>query len=205
MILLLFSLSFGQKRKAPPPLNETGNSFIKKDFKPKPFTQSIKNYPFKKTSKIKLISYNLDFKRELVDTPPPPGDSLAIWKYKNRKKPVRLETILATENLNGIQQQKSLSLLEIQQLVNIMHNTCSKYFAGLFSESGCYFPRNAVLFYDENDKIFAYLELCFECDGNKQEPKTLFEEDFYCEDIYRQLEIFFNTAGIKTQYLEEKK
>ncbi|AZA49599.1 hypothetical protein EG346_16055 [Chryseobacterium carnipullorum] len=204
IILLLFSLSFAQKRKAPPAPNEAGSSFIKKNFKPKPFSNSIKSFPFKKTSKIKLISYNLDFKREPFDTPPPPDDSLAIKKYENRKKPVRLETILGTENLNGIQQQKNLNLLEIRQLTDIMHNTCSRYTTGLLSESGCYFPRNAVLFYDENDQVFAYLELCFECDGNKQEPKNLFEEDFYCENIYGLLEKFFNTAGIKTQYLEVK-
>jgi len=31
--------------------------------------------------------------------------------------------------------------------------------------AACYDPRHAILFYDENDKIFGYIEVCFDCNG----------------------------------------
>ncbi|MGL2964461.1 hypothetical protein ACSVH2_11630 [Flavobacterium sp. RSB2_4_14] len=33
--------------------------------------------------------------------------------------------------------------------------------------AACYDPRHAILFYDENDKIFGYIELCFDCNGSR--------------------------------------
>lgn len=32
-----------------------------------------------------------------------------------------------------------------------------------YSVGACYFPRHGVVFYDINDEIIAYLEVCFEC------------------------------------------
>ncbi|MCI3938616.1 hypothetical protein MQX03_15565 [Chryseobacterium aahli] len=197
----IFSFSFSQKKKIQPPPGISYNN-INKGFKPETFNNRIKNFPFNKTSKVKLISYNLDFKKEPIYTPPHPDDSIAIKNYYNRKIPAKLSDILYAENLNGIQQQKSLNLIEIQKLSNIIFNECDKYSSGLISSSGCYFPRNAVLFYDENDKIFAQFEICFQCDGFESQPKKLFEENMRCQSIYGMLESFFNKLGIKTQYTE---
>lgn len=33
----------------------------------------------------------------------------------------------------------------------------------VYSVGACYFPRHGVVFYDINDEIIAYLEVCFEC------------------------------------------
>ena len=201
IFFFIFSFSFSQKRKAPPP---SGISYhnINKDFKPATFNNRIKNFPFNKTSKIKFLSYNLDFKKEPIYTPPPPNDSIAIRNYENRKFPVKLSDILSDKSLEGAQQQKNLNLIEIEELSNIILNECAKYTTGLINIHGCYFPRNAILFYDENDKIFAYFEICFECGGFKSDPKKLFEHDFICEDVYNKLEKFFNKTGIKTQYIK---
>lgn len=201
IFFFIFSFSFSQKRKAPPP---SGISYhnINKDFKPATFNNRIKNFPFNKTSKIKFLSYNLDFKKEPIYIPPPPNDSIAIRNYENRKFPVKLSDILSDKSLEGAQQQKNLNLIEIEELSNIILNECAKYTTGLININGCYFPRNAILFYDENDKIFAYFEICFECGGFKSDPKKLFEHDFICEDVYYKLENFFNKTGIKTQYIK---
>lgn len=202
ILVIFFSFSFGQKKNAPPP-PEISNSSINKDFKPETFNSRIKNFPFNKTSKTKVISYNLEFKKEPIHSYIPIEDSIAIKNYNNRKIPTKLSDILAAENLYGIQQQKSLNLIEIQDLSNIIFNECDKYSTGIISSSGCYFPRNAILFYDENDKIFAYFEICFQCGGFESYPKKLFEEEMRCESIYSMLESFFNKLGIKTQYSEE--
>lgn len=184
-------------------LHQKSYSLINKGFKPETFNSRIKNFPFNKTSKIKAISYNLEFKKELITSYIPIEDSIAIRNYNDKKIPAKLFDILAAENLYGIQQQKSLNLIEIQDLSNIIFNECDKYSTGIISSSGCYFPRNAILFYDENDKLFAYVEICFQCGRFESYPKKLFEEDIRCESIYSMLEIFFNKLGIKTQYSEE--
>ena len=199
---IFFSFSHSQKKKAPPPPG-ISNSFINKDYKPETFNSRIKNFPFNKTSKIKVISYNLDFEKEPIYSPIAIDDTIAIKNHNNRKIPTKLPDILSAETLNGIQQQKSLNLVEIKELSNIIFNECDKYSSGLISSSGCYFPRNAILFYDENDKIFAQFEICFQCSGFQSHPKKLFEEDMRCESIYGMLESFFNNLGIKTQYSEE--
>lgn len=31
----------------------------------------------------------------------------------------------------------------------------------------CYNPRHAILFYDKNDKIYGYMEMCFDCNGSE--------------------------------------
>jgi reverse gyrase len=31
----------------------------------------------------------------------------------------------------------------------------------------CYNPRHAILFYDKNDKIYGYIEMCFDCNGSE--------------------------------------
>lgn len=33
--------------------------------------------------------------------------------------------------------------------------------------SACYDPRHAILFYDENNKIFGHIEICFDCNGSR--------------------------------------
>ena len=33
--------------------------------------------------------------------------------------------------------------------------------------AACYDPRHAILFYDENDKIFGHIEMCFDCNGSR--------------------------------------
>lgn len=202
LFALCFSFCFSQKKKKKPHESEILDTHINRDFKPTTFNNRIKKFPFNRASKIKLVSYNLDFKKEPIYTPPPIGDSIAIKNYENRKFPIKISDILFDENLKGAQQQKNLNLLEIKELSNIIFNECTKYMIGLISTSGCYFPRNAILFYDEDDKIFAYLEICFQCGGFESDPKNLFKDDFICEDIYNKLEKFFNKAGMKTQYVE---
>ena len=209
ILFLFFAFCYcfhsGQKKKNPKDLLDAfSNDRFYKDFKPITFNNRIKKFPFNKTSKIKLISYNLDFKKEPVYTPQLIGDSIAIKNNENKKLPVELSDILANKNLEKAQQQKNLTLTEIQELSDIIFNECAKYRMGLFSKAGCYFPRNAILFYDENDKIFAHFEICFQCGGFTSDPKNLFEDDFDCDDIYSKLEVFFNKVGMQTQYKENK-
>ena len=58
--------------------------------------------------------------------------------------------------------------------------------------SSCFFPRHTILFYDKNDKVIGFMEVCFECDmvltsGNL---KKLFEGNFKEDGDTKLKEIF---------------
>jgi len=60
----------------------------------------------------------------------------------------------------------------------------------------CYNPRNAILFYDENDSIIGYVELCFECFGQRKEPSSLRVGEF-CDEKFNALKKIFHKNGIE--------
>ena len=62
----------------------------------------------------------------------------------------------------------------------------------------CYEPRHIIVFYNEKDEIFGYVELCFECTGTSATNNLKFLED----RIFFQCELF-KEFGIT--YFEETK
>ncbi|WP_379969455.1 hypothetical protein [Epilithonimonas sp. UC225_85] len=214
LIFILCSVFiFGQKRKnsyKKNPIAELNDysrseSNIDKNYKPTSFGLRIKNYPFNKATKIKIVSYNLEFAKQTIGRVPPPppktkDDSIKLKEFYNLPNSVDFREIVESQSEKDAEQSKILNLTEISRLTHILFNTCSKYFTGLSSRSGCFFPRNAVLFYDENDKIFEIMEICFECGGIETYPNKFFDWQEACEYIYPDLEKFFNENGLKTQY-----
>ncbi len=74
---------------------------------------------------------------------------------------------------------------------------------------GCYTPRNAILFLDDNDKVLSYIEICFECHQFYQNPKetivnfnlfSMLEESFKMIDLIKD---FMKINGIKYGVLEK--
>ena len=114
----------------------------------------LKVFPFNKTTKVKIISYNIDFVSEFP-TPLPPvgkdGDSTTIKNIiANQTFPIKLGNILGNENIEGIKQSKTLNFKETFELSELLYNTCGKFKNDMREISKCFFPRNAILFYDEN-------------------------------------------------------
>ncbi len=177
---------------------------VNKYYKPLSFGQRIKNYPFNKASKIKIVSYNITLSKrtsfEPIPIPRTKEDSVKVLEFKNRAKSIDFRDILETQSEKGIEQSKTLNLNEISKLTHILFNTCNKYYIIERSQSGCFFPRNAVVFYDDNDKIFEIMEICFECGGIETYPTDFFDWRESCEYIYPELEKFFNLIGLKTNY-----
>jgi len=220
IFIILFSMffifSFSQKKKKTKDLLAELHSYqdgeINKNFKPIPLEKRIVRFPFGKASKVKIISYNLNFKRARgYDPPPPPPktkvDSVNLEKYYENLKnnsPVELEDLINSINNEGVQESKTLTLTEVSELNSIVYNTCSQYYISLISQNGCFFPRNAILFYDENDKVFAYFEICFECAGIESSPKEILEPIETCEFLYPDLEKFFKNKGLTTEYMPKR-
>jgi len=218
VLIFIFCLVFifGQKKKSnygKNPIAELNDytaseGKINRDYKPLSLGLRIKNYPFNKASKIKIVSYNLNFaKRTLFEPIPIPRtkeDSLMVSEFENRPKSIDFRDVLETQSDNRVEQSKTLNLTEISKLTHILFNTCNKYFITERSQSGCFFPRNAVVFYDDNDKIFEIMEICFECGGIETYPNKFFNWRESCKYIYPELEKFFNDNGLETQYQKNK-
>jgi len=205
-----FSFIFSQKNKKKKDLLEgysTLHGKINKDYQAISLGQRIKNYPFNKASKIKIVSYNLDFSKNNSYEPPPPktkDDSIQLKTFYNRPKPIDLRKILETQSEKEIIESKTLNLEEISKISYIIFNTCEKYYITIYSQSGCFFPRNAIIFYDENDKIFEITEICFQCDNLESYPSKFLNWKNTCEFIYPELEKFFQSKGLQTQYTPKK-
>ncbi len=203
---------FGQKKKSDfnknpiVELNDYTSSEgkVNKDYKPLSLGLRIKNYPFNKASKIKIVSYNLKFAKqtsfELIPIPRTKEDSIKVRELVNRPKSIDFRDILEAQSENVVEQSKTLNLNEISKLTHILFNTCNKYHIIERSQSGCFFPRNAIIFYDENDKIFEIMEICFQCGGIETFPSHFFDWKDACAYMYPDLEKFFNDNGLNTQY-----
>lgn len=187
IFLILFSVFFfGQKKYS---TNEIMN-----------------NYPFNKATKVKIISYNTDFMGDMpIPLPPMKGmDSVEIKRLiENQKRPIQLKDIIGKENLEGIEKMKTLNYTEFFELSKLLYNTCGKYTTNVRRISNCFFPRNAVLFYDENDKVFDFLEVCFQCDGVEFYSEKSIAINNMCDNFYSKIEEYFNNKGLATQYFEE--
>ncbi|WP_264524812.1 hypothetical protein [Flavobacterium sp. N502536] len=163
-------------------------------------SKRINSYPFNKTSQIKIISYNLN-SDGMTKVSKETGKTVSTLEYN-----IGIE--LPRENLDSLSlenvtQIKTLNLSQIDKLSNILYNTCSRLNTSCSQIiRGCYLPRNAILFFDENGKVFEYLELCFECKTKETFGKI---ENLDLSDyMYNDLENYFNDLGIKTKYEASK-
>ncbi|WP_143883897.1 hypothetical protein [Chryseobacterium binzhouense] len=184
VFLFIFSLfSFGQKKLS---INEIINS-----------------YPFNKTTKVKIISYNTDFLSEFPIPLPPIGknvDSTMIKRLISEQTfPIKLEQILGKESLEGIKQIKTLNFKETFELSQLLYNTCGKFKNDMREVNKCFFPRNAVLFLNDNDKVFEILEICFECQRMQFNSEKSLEINGMCDNFYLKIEKLFKDNGFQTK------
>ncbi len=137
-------------------------------------------------------------------------DSLNLirWNIKFIKSfelPARKSKYYATEIVE-LNQDKIDSLSHI--LINYKLKK-DKFKEHAIFASGCYTPRNAILFLDANDKILSYIEICFECHRFIQMPKetiinfnlfSVLEESFKMIDLVKD---FMKINGIKYGILDK--
>lgn len=135
-------------------------------------------YPFNVAKQVKLVSFNvLDY---------------------------GLPTTKKSVNVSKLHQVISLKQPEIDSLTDILYNTRARYYILKMSTSGCYDPHNAVLFFDKNNKVFEYIEICFDCHQVRysNEKVVVFDDCVYTFD---DLKSYFQTFELKTSKKEFEK
>ncbi len=176
--LLFTSFSYGQFRKLdirPPSPGGYPKSVLKIEkenhkcvsLPKKSFSTILKKYPLNKAAQIQLVS------------------------FKGFKLPIENDTVCISK-LNEV---KTLTLLQVDSLTNIMYNIGFGGTILILEEMACYQPRNAILFIDSSGKVFEYIEICFEC---KQTVNSSEKIDFgeLCNEKFNLVKHQFLNTGI---------
>ena len=143
-------------------------------------SQRRSKFPFSASTKVRIGSFWIKEHQEA-------GNEMSIPKKSqtNEVDIERFEEILI------------LTRQQVDTLSDILYNTYNRVADQRLSLMRCYEPRNAILFYDRNDTLIAYIEICFECYRLRTSSEKVFLEKM-CDKTYRGIQDFFLKHGIKT-------
>jgi hypothetical protein len=161
-------------------------------------SQRLKKYPFSKAAKIVAVSYRWDSPKAdiVLINDSTHGDS--SHKTVDTAFEAGLHVNKGVLNHSSLKETKILNQSQINRLTNIIYNTDFKVHDvfNTSKEGACFNPRNALLFYDRNGKIFDYMEICFECLGSYSKSDR-FTVGTQCSQKYELLRKFFMSLGVK--------
>lgn len=85
---------------------------------------------------------------------------------------------------------------DLSTLFNILY--VHRIESNLITNTDCYEPRNGIVFYDKDNKVFAFFEICFQCRGKKT-TKKIPNFDRLTPSDYNELRDLFEKYGINTK------
>lgn len=155
------------------------------------------NYPFKQSKKILFVSY-----KESIEK---------LESFQKKKSNFNTEEFIYGEIMSKyfkylkydysrydpdcFEEKIELNENQKNELTDIIYNIGKNIETNARRGSGCYAPRNAILFFDENDKLFEYFIICFSC--NIISPSvTSFSFNDDCTEKISLLEDLFEKVGI---------
>lgn len=94
--------------------------------------------------------------------------------------------------------EEKIELLEIQknELTDLIYNFGNNHKDAIIWGAKCYMPRNAILFFDKNNQLFEFIEICFECNQYKT-SSTKVDLNNNCGQKISLLKDLFEQAGIE--------
>lgn len=161
------------------------------------------NYPYNKASRIAFVSFLGN-----IDKLPKPEkiklDDDEIY-FEEVYTPISVMVdyfnILREDfsKYNPKDFEESIVLDESQknELTNLVFNYGYRKYNGKEKIANCYTPQNAILFFDENDKLFEFVEICFECHKYDLSDRKSFDLGEDCSDKLDLLQNLFAKVGIK--------
>lgn len=139
--------------------------------------QRNKNYPFNKAAQIGLISF--------IDTTTNFFTPIPVKNGKLDQAKVREKKILDSEQVNEL--TDILYNIGRTPVPNLPYTTIAK--------SGCYEPRNGIIFIDSKGSVFEYIEICFACKESRFSSKKV-KTGEYCNEKHDILRRFFLDKGL---------
>ncbi|MOA37046.1 hypothetical protein D3C78_1586120 [compost metagenome] len=114
-------------------------------------------------------------------------DTLYIAAFPIENKKVAMNKMHETIYLNKSQ---------TDLLTDLLYNVGYKEKPTILTIIKCYYPHNARLFMDSQEKVFDYIELCFTCEKNVLSSEKIKTGEF-CTEKYELLKQLFKKFGIK--------
>ncbi|WP_131536535.1 hypothetical protein [Pedobacter nototheniae] len=138
--------------------------------------QRLAFYPFNKTNRISIISF---------DNP--------VFEISGE---IPVKNGILDKSL--VKEKRNLSDTEINNLTDLLYNYGyrSKKYGVLISKGACYDPHNAILFFNEKGKVIEYIEICFDCLGQRTSSRKI-KTGENCIEKFALLRGFFSSLGIK--------
>lgn len=133
--------------------------------------ERLKFYPFNVADTIKLVSFRYHWNNYHFSDSGLTRDSL-------------IETHVLTK-------------YETNSVTDILYNTFKKKKGNIGRSSMCFYPRNAILFLDENGKLIDYILICFHCMQIEVSSPQIKYNVEHCEGFEALLLTFFKKAGIQ--------
>lgn len=140
-------------------------------YKPKySATQRDRLYPFSIDGTIKLVSF----------------------RYHRNNYPISNDTIL----VDSLVEVKPLTKDEIHKLSDILYNNFYKIVPNYGTLTQCFYPRNAILFFDNSGHLKEHILICFHCDRHSESSEEINWGD-ECSQKLEKLRRFFISAGLR--------
>lgn len=156
----------------------------------------LKKYPYATAYKIMAVSYY--------------GGGEPNTEIRLDNKPVRKLTYKQKQHYKGLVitnkqldystliETKTLNPQQIEELTNLLFNY---EFTGLkgytfTGTAACFYPRNSIIFFDKEGKIFDHLDICFNCHRYDSASGKL-DVGTECAQKFDMLAKFFIKAGVR--------
>jgi hypothetical protein len=151
-------------------------------------TQLKSKFPFNQVGAIKLISFETKMEDEI--------GILHNFFHLDSGQHYHIDsTMIDTSNWKEV---ITLDTSRYQLLVNLMFNYAPFKISDLNIEwqSQCYRSKNAIVFYNRYNEIFAVIEICFECERMSFFPND-FKLAYDCTTKFELFRNFFADQGIE--------
>ena len=178
--ILISNFAFSQKKKSKYEKEFEKSNCVRSN--KLSFENRVLNYPYNISSQIKIISYKN--KGEGFE-----GEELQ--KY--------LDLIISNKdslNESNFDEIQILNTKQIERLTDLIYNYGFKEKSEISVMSNCYMPRNAILFYDNENNLIGFLEIFFECNNYRSNNEEITIEE-HCTQKMQLMKEFFKDCGIK--------
>ncbi|RXK57496.1 hypothetical protein ESA94_20815 [Lacibacter luteus] len=177
ILFLTFTvISYGQDT-ASNELKPTPTGFVKYSL-----NKRLSFFPFTSAKQIKLVSFHLQ------------DDAIKGQQRRSYSIPL----LNGKVDLSKLTDVVELNSSQIDSLTDILYNDCSKWTLIEQSKVMCYMPRNAIVFYNQKNEPFEYIEICFECLGFKTSSNEIISPD-KCDIMFKELQLLFERYGLSTK------
>ncbi len=193
--LLLFNNLTGQTTHSnlPPPPPGIQDE-IKLDFTLYDVSKRKSFYPFNRTASIQLVSFEPEM---MVGKGYERNESSSKSNDLSKTELYRMPIVNDTLVTQKVFQFLELDSTNQKKLSDILYNNCARYSTTSKSRAGCYYPHNAILFFDDKNKLIEYVEICFDCHRLVYSELTIEPVDD-CDYMFAELQKFFSENQLKS-------